>query len=108
MQIVYEKVISLVEYVKIDTFNIECHFKCQETKQEVVSSVAFEPYDGKIELTWKDILLHPIKSYNRYYHTPIVIYGNDNHEAIVLKAFQKVANHFQWNGEKKQYICKKK
>lgn len=106
MQIVHDKVLQLIEYVKIDSFSVECHFRCKESNKEVVSSVAFEPYDGKIEITWKDILLHPIESYNRYYHTPITIYGDNTHEAIVLKAFEKVANHFRWHPEKNEYICK--
>ena len=104
MKIVHAKVLSLIEYVKIDTFSITCYFKCQETNRRVVSIVAFEPYDGKIELTWKDMLLHPIKSYNRYYHTPITIYGNGTDETIVVKAFEKVADKFRWSDTKQSYI----
>ena len=103
--IIDEKILSLVDYVKIDSVSIECHFKCKETHKEIISRVAFEPYDGKIEISWQDMLFHPVESYNRYYHTPIVIYGHDTHETIVLKAFQKVANKFRWNTYKDQYIC---
>jgi len=107
MVIMHDKVLKLIKYVKIDRFSVECHFRCQESGQEVVSHVAFEPYDGKIELSWRDIVLHPIESYNRYYHTPITIYGNDTDETIVAKAFEKVAQHFVWNNEKQEYVCKR-
>ncbi|WP_226962183.1 hypothetical protein [Sulfurimonas marina] len=105
MPIIHDKILLLLDYVKIDSASIVCHFKCKESNKEVISELAFEPYDGKIEITWKEMLLHPIESYNRYYHTPIVIYSHDTHETIVLKAFQKVANRFKWNSEKKQYVC---
>lgn len=104
MPINHNKIVALLEFVKIDSFHIICHFKCRETNKSVVSSVPFEPYDGKIEFTWQEILLHPIRSYNRYYHTPIVIYGSDSHETIVLKAFTKVADQFSWNAQKQTYI----
>lgn len=103
MPITHANIISLLDYIKIDSFSVVCHFKCQETNKSVVSSVPFEPYEGKIEFKWQDIAFHPIKSYNRYYHTPITIYGNDTHETIVLKAFKKVANKFKWNSEKNSY-----
>jgi hypothetical protein len=103
MHIVHSSVISLLEYVKIDSFNVVCHFKCKQTNKTIISSVPFEPYEGKIEFTWMDIFFHPFKSYNRYYHTPIIIYGDDTYETIVLKAFKKVSNHFQYNKEKNSY-----
>jgi len=55
------------------------------------------------------MLLHPIKSYNRYYHTPIKIYGDDCQETIVLKAFEKVSKYFEWNAkeQKNTYITNK-
>lgn len=104
MPINHQNILALLEYVKIDSFNIVCHFKCKETNRSITSSVPFEPYNGKIEFTWQELLLHPIKSYHRYYHTPIIIYGSDSHETIVLKAFKKVANRFSWNTEKQTYI----
>ncbi len=104
MPITHQNIISLLEFVKIDRFYVVCHFRCKVTNKSVISTVPFEPYDGKIELTWQEILLHPIESYNRYYHTPITIYGNDCHETIVLKAFKNVADHFRWNQEKNQYV----
>jgi len=104
MPIVHTNIISLLEYIKIDSFSVVCHFKCKQTNKKIISAVPFEPYEGKIEISWQDILLHPLHSYNRYYHTPITIYGNDTHETIVLKAFKKVANKFRWNNEKQMYI----
>ena len=104
MPIIHNNVLQLLEFVKMDSFYVVCHFKCSVTKKSVISAVAFEPYEGKLELTWQDMLLHPIDSWNRYYHTPITIYGNDCHETIVLKAFKKVANSFKWNTEKQKYI----
>jgi hypothetical protein len=104
MQITNKDIRALVEYVKIDSFSVVCHFRCKETNKSIVSKVSFEPYDGKIEITWKDILLHPIKSYNRYFHTPITIYSKDTDETIVNKAFKKIANHFRWSEDKKKYI----
>lgn len=105
MSIVHQNIISLLEYVKIDSFSIVCYFRCQKTNKSIVSTVAFEPYEGKIEFTWKDLLFHPVKSYQRYYHTPIVIYGSQMNETIVLKAFQKVSKHFKWNKETNSYVC---
>ncbi len=97
-------IVSLIESVQVDKLYISCHFKCNIKGKTVVSTLPFEPYEGKIELTWYDILLHPIKSYNRYYHTPIIVYSDDTHETIVLKAFQKVSNYFEWNSQEKKYI----
>jgi len=104
MQVDYKNIVSLIEFVKIDRFYISCHFKCNVKDKVVVSTVPFEPFDGRIEFTWQEILLHPIKSYNRYYHTPITIYGADNHDIIVLKAFKKVSNYFIWNTKENRYI----
>ena len=64
-----ESIAELVDYVQIDRFYICCHFKCRVKGKTVVSTVAFEPYDGKIEFTWSDIMFHPIRSYKKYYHT---------------------------------------
>ena len=104
MPVSHTNVISLLEYVKMDSFSVVCHFKCKQTNKSIVSTVPFEPYEGKIELTWQEILLHPFDSYNRYNHTPITIYGNDTHETIVLKAFEKVSSHFRWNVKTASYI----
>ena len=104
MRIAHQNIITLLEYVKIDRFSIVCHFKCKQTNKRVVSTVAFEPYAGKIEFTWMELLLHPIKSYNRYYHTPITIYSNEMDETIILKAFKKVSKHFKWSEETHSYI----
>jgi hypothetical protein len=104
MPIVHKHILSLLDFVKIDRFYVVCHFKCKKTNKKIISTVPFEPYEGKIELSWQDMLLHPIKSYNRYYHTPITIYGNDCHETIVLKAFKKVADSFQWNEKTQEYV----
>lgn len=104
MQDHVESIKPLISSIKVDRFHVSCRFKCDVKNRTVVSIVPFEPYDGRIELTWKDILFHPIKSYNRYYHTPIRIYGSDFHETIVLKAFEKVSNHFQWNYQLNRYV----
>ena len=97
-------ILALVDFVKIDKSYVSCHFKCSIKDKTVISTVAFEPYDGKIEFTWKEIVLHPLRSYNKYYHTPIIIYGNDCEETIVLKAFKNVANYFIWNQKQDRYI----
>jgi hypothetical protein len=103
MQLYHKNILSLLDYVKIDRFSVVCHFKCKETDRSIVSKVPFEPYEGEIIITWKDMLLHPLKSYQRYYHTPITIYAIDSHETIVLKAFEKVSAHFRWNVELQRY-----
>ncbi len=100
----YKGISSILEYVKIDKFDVVCHFKCKITKKTIVSIVPFEPYAGKIEITWQDILLSPIKSYNRYYHTPITIYNQDYEETIVLKAFEKIAKYFVYNSKINSYV----
>lgn len=99
-----EKVNALIDFVKIDRFYVSCHFKCKVKDKTVVSIVPFEPYEGKIEFTWQDIVFHPIRSYNRYYHTPITIYDKESHHTIVLKAFKKVSNYFVWNQKENMYI----
>lgn len=104
MVMTHQNIVSLLDYVKIDKFYVSCHFKCSVKNKSLVSIVAFEPYDGKIVITLKQMLRHPIQSYNRYYHTPITIYSNDCQETIVLKAFEKVSKHFTWNQEEKRYI----
>ncbi|SFV64567.1 hypothetical protein MNB_SM-4-673 [hydrothermal vent metagenome] len=105
MSMSHQNIITLLEYVKIDSFSIVCHFRCKQTNKRVISTVAFEPYAGKIEFTWLELLLHPIKSHKRYHHTPITIYSNEMNETIVLKAFKKVSKHFKWSNETNSYIC---
>ena len=99
-----KNIVDLLDHVIVDKFYVVCHFKCKTTDKIVVSTVPFEPYNGKIEITWQDILLHPIKSHQRYYHTPITIYGNNCEDTVVLKAFEKVSEYFKWNDEKQIYI----
>jgi len=103
MPMEHRNILALLDSVKIDRFSVVCHFKCEEGKAKIISKVPFEPYSGKIVISWKDMLLHPFESYNKYYHTPITIYGDDTHETIVLKAFEKVSNHFRWNSQEKKY-----
>jgi hypothetical protein len=105
MQTKQKNVTSLLEFVKIDRFYIVCHFRCKVTNKKIISTVPFEPYDGKIEISWQDMLLHPIDSYYRYYHTPITIYNYDNNDTIVLKAFEKVEKYFEWSESYKSYVC---
>jgi hypothetical protein len=100
-------IMQLLEYVKVDASRVVCHFKCLESDRTIVSVVPFEPYSGKIVLSLKDILLHPIQSYNRYYHTPIVIYGDEINETIVYKAFEQVYDHFIWNEKEQRFLCAK-
>jgi len=96
--------ISLVDFVKIDKDYISCHFKCRIKNKTVVSTVSFEPYDGKIEISFMDMLLHPRESYNKYHHTPITIFAQESQKTIVVKAFKKVSNYFVWNQQKNRYI----
>ena len=97
-------ILELVDYVHIDRNYISCHFKCKVKEKSVVSTLNFEPYHGKIQITLFDMIFHPIKSYNKYYHTPITIFAEDCHETIVLKAFKKVSNYFVWNQQHDRYI----
>lgn len=99
----HKNIISLLEYVRIDRFSVICYFKCHKSDKSIVSKVPFEPYSGKITFTFKEIMMHPFKSYNKYYHTPIVIYANEADETIVLKAFEKVSHYFTWNDIKQKY-----
>lgn len=99
-----KNIIDLVDYISIDSLHISCHFKCKVKDKTVVSTVNFEPYEGKIEISVLDMLLHPINSYNKYYHTPITIFSKDCQQTIVLKAFKKVSNYFVWNQQEKKYI----
>lgn len=108
MEIKHNNITPLLEFVKIDRFYVVCHFKCKVTNKTVISTVPFEPYDGKIEISWQDILRHPIESYKKYYHTPITIYNHDSKDTVVLKAFEKVSKHFEWNDKFSKYIYTKK
>ena len=104
MSINNTNIAPLLEHIKINEFYVICHFKCRVTSKTVISTVAFEPYDGKIEISWKDLLFHPINSYNRYYHTPITIYNQDFNNTIVLKAFEKVSYCFEWSNSYNTYV----
>ena len=104
MSLKHVKVTQLLEFVKIDRFYVVCHFKCSITNKTIISTVPFEPYDGKIEISWQDLLRHPIESYNKYYHTPITIYNNNSQETIVFKAFEKISNYFEWSDSYKSYV----
>ena len=104
MSVVKKNISSIIDFVQIDRFYVSCHFKCKIKNRTVISTVPFEPYEGKIEITWQEMLLHPIESYNRYYHTPITIYGHDCHETIVLKAFEKISEKFKYSEKYKTYI----
>ena len=79
-----DNITSLLEYIKVDKFYISCHFRCRVTNKIVISTVPFEPYEGKIELSWQDIVFHPIQSWDKYYHTPITIYNSENEDTIVV------------------------
>jgi hypothetical protein len=105
MQTHYDKIVSLVEVVKINSSYISYYFYCPITKKRVISTLPFEPYSGKITFSYKEILLHPIKSYHKYYHTPIVVYDANTEETILLKAFAKVQHQFEWHNEKQSFIC---
>lgn len=97
-------VLELLDFVKMDKFYVTCHFKCKVTNKIIISTVPFEPYDGKIEIPWQEMLMHPLESYNRYYHTPITIYNDSSNESIVLKAFEKVTNYFEWDANHNAYV----
>jgi len=87
----------------MDHSSVICSFKCSESDKSVVSKVPFEPYTGKISITWREMLLHPFQAYTKYYHTPITIYGNNTYETVVLRAFEKVSKYFKWNENQQKY-----
>ena len=99
----YDEILNHVERVHVDRYNVYCYFTCKDDNERVrhiLSTLPFEPYEGKIELTYKDILLHPKRSWDRYYHTPITIFSHENQETIVRKAFSLIENKFDYkNGE---------
>ena len=102
-----KSIITLLESVKISKNYVVCNFRCSISKKLLVSTVPFEPYNGKIKITIKDIIFSPIKSYYRYYHTPITIYADECEDTIVLKAFEQISQYFIWNEDEKIYIYKK-
>ncbi|QSZ41980.1 hypothetical protein GJV85_07615 [Sulfurimonas aquatica] len=104
MQVNHKNVVSLLEYVDIDRFNVTCHFKCEHSNKSIVSIVPFEPCRARVELSWLEMLLHPFKSYESYHNRPITIYSDEDHESIIIKAFLKVSPHFIWNNKKKKFI----
>ena len=99
-----KNITSLLEYVKVDKHFVSCYFRCRVTNKRVVSTVPFEPYEGKIELSLADIVFHPIQSWDKYYHTPITIYNSESEDTIVVKAFKKVSKYFKWNEATQNYI----
>ena len=101
----YDKIVSLLEVVRVNGFYISYYFYCPVTQKRVIATLPFEPYSGKITFTYKEILLHPIKSYQKYYHTPVVVYDPNNEESILLKAFMQVQNKFQWHDEHGRFVC---
>lgn len=99
-------ILELVDYVSIDTEFISFYFRCPIKNKTVVSTLFFEPFSGTINISIFDMIFHPIKSYEKYYHTPIVVYSQDINETIVLKAFKKISHYFTWNRERECYIYK--
>jgi len=102
----YEKILPLLDYIEVNSTTILYHFRCKESDKKVIATMPFEPYDGKVSLKWTEILLHPFKAYYRYYHTPIVIYSDQQEHSILLKAFNVISHHFIWNEKKQKYIYK--
>ncbi|WP_345991383.1 hypothetical protein [Sulfurimonas sp. HSL-1716] len=93
----YEQILNYVERVHVDKFNVYCYFTCKDERDRVrhiLSTIPFEPYEGKMVFSYKDVLLHPFRSWERYYHTPITIYSPDNQETIVQKAFALIEDKF--------------
>lgn len=90
-----EKILSFLEYVEVNATSVKYHFKCHKSGKKASSELPFEPYDGKIIITLKDILLHPVKSYKRYYHTPIVIYSKTEQKALLRKAYLNISDYFK-------------
>ncbi len=99
-----KKIIELLDFITVDEFYVICYFRCSVKNKTVVSTVPLEPYAGKSRLKWSDIIFHPIKSYNIYFHPPVMIYGNECHETMVLKAFKKVSNYFRWSKRENKYL----
>jgi len=99
---------DLVDHIQIDRRRVIFFFKCPNSAKIVRSEIPFEPYEGAIVLEYKDILLHPIASYKRYYHTPITIYTKDSssEKTLMQKAFKEVADLFLWSPSQKSYICR--
>jgi len=106
MQVDCQKITPLVDYIKIDRTTVSCHFKCPVSGKKIVSTVAFEPFEGKVSLSWRDYLFHPVKSYNKYFHTPIVIYAQECDKSIIVKAFDQVASDFIWDEKLELYRLK--
>ena len=108
MHIDTKDVLPLLDSIKIDKYYIVCHFKCRVKNKTIISTLPFEPYHGKIEIKFKDIVFHPIKSYKKYYHTPIIIFNSSSKETIVLKAFYKVSKYFKWDYDLQKFIFDKR
>ena len=100
----HKNILPLLDSIEINKYYVICYFKCKVKNKVIVSTVPFEPYEGKIEISWQDILLHPFKSYNKYYHTPITIYNKSSENTIALKAFEKISKYFVWDLKEEKYI----
>lgn len=95
----YEQILSHLERVHVDKFNVYCYFTCKDDsnkERHILSTLPFEPYEGKIEFKYIDLLLHPLESWDRYYHTPITIYSQENQHSIVQKAFSRIEDKFDF------------
>jgi hypothetical protein len=104
-----EVLAEFLESVHVDQSHIHCHFLYDDGNgrlKQVVSTVPFEPYEGPIVFTLKDILLHPLSSLHRYYHTPITVYSDSIDESIVKKAFEKISDRFYFDAEKRCLFAK--
>ena len=101
-----EQILDLLEHVKVDQWYVICYFRCRVTYKSVIATLPFEPYEGAITFTWKDLLFHPLRSYKRYYHTPIKIYAKEVENTLVFKAFTKVAKQFEWSQHYNTFIYK--
>ncbi|MBU0632777.1 hypothetical protein KKA17_09025 [bacterium] len=96
-RIPYEQILGHLERVHVDKHNVYCYFTCKDEsnrERHILSTLPFEPYEGKMVFTYKDVLLHPFKTWDRYYHTPITIYSYENQKSIVEKAFSLIENKF--------------
>ncbi len=102
-KIPYEEILNHLERVHVDKHNVYCYFTCIDEKERVrhiISTLPFEPYEGKIIFSYADVILHPLRSWEKYYHTPITIYSKENHKSIVQKAFSFIEDKFYFKDDK--------
>ncbi|HFU73991.1 MAG TPA: hypothetical protein ENK65_00395 [Helicobacteraceae bacterium] len=102
--ITYESIIPLIYKVEVNEDSVSCHFICPRIHKEVISIVPLVPMKVEYDLGFVDLLMHPIRSWQRMRQKERLIYGTAVENSLVVEAFQKIASHFKWNSQYNSFV----